>query len=177
MSKSKRFLFFFLFQASCVALCQIETKLTDPIIHKVLDEFIVHLQNTGKLKNSIFRIQNRVYSVEPGMAIDSLNKDSTSTKNWNAFKIVHGFFLENEKMNSTLDLKIPTYYTFYKGIPVLISTGFESFIEMDEAKVKKLKQMLTKYFSPPGILTVPSTWFVVVENGKYKKYKVDKIFR
>lgn len=164
----------FLLYFSVECLGQTQTKITDTTICSVLDKFIAHLEEKGELENAIIRIKLRAHSVEPGIDPDSLKGDSNDLelKEWNAMKMEYYFFLANERRNSTLDLQIPSYYSLYKKIPVLISSGIEGMVTPDPAAVTKIKRILTKHFMPPGLLPVSSVWYVTVSNGKYKVQEI-----
>ena len=172
--KQFRWLFLsFLLYSSVECLSQTEAKITDSTICSVLDSFIAHLEKKGELENAIIRIQLRAHSVEPGIDTDSL-KDGESSEiiGWNELKIKYYFFLANERRNSTLDLQMPSYYSFYKKIPVLISTGIEDMVAVDPAAATRIKRILTKHFMPPGLLPVSSVWYVSVRNGNYKVQEI-----
>jgi hypothetical protein len=121
MKRIKWFFLSLLLYSSVECLSQTQAEITDTTICSVLDKFIAHLEKKGELENAIIRIQLRAHSVEPG--IDSLKEgETTEIIGWNELKIKYYFFLVNERRNSTLDLQIPSYYSFYKKIPVLISS-------------------------------------------------------
>lgn len=168
----------FLINISVGCWGQVKTKITDPTISSVLDKFIQHLKDNGESEHAVIRLKMTYHSVVPGIKRDALADgriyvDSTDLTQWDSFTTESAFFLSNERMNSTLDLKIPAYYAFYKGIPVLFSSGTESLVEPDPKAVARLKQVLVKHFMPQGLLPVSSVWFVYVKN---KKFAIQKIF-
>jgi hypothetical protein len=158
----KRLIFLLFVCAHCV-YGQQKTTIKDSLFLAVLNSFIDELKLEER-EYKLIRVQINSFEKHTKLTSnDTINEgEITGIRVAKGNDLTYSFVLELEVNSQTIDWRPITFYSVYRGIPVLIATGFEEFIETN--RNRKELQRIIKKSSNPHLIGPSVVWIVNVHN-------------